>query len=145
MRQKTGEERMNGCFTNDLRMVYPWTCVCLPQHQRLLTSENTMSGDRLEPWLICHYLKVDPEDGGKKSIPSLAKPSCPLACRHSSIERLVSKVLPLVFYFLIKMIKPLQHRALINCNLVHLYHCITEPEELYLTLKSTGAHSDSQV
>ena len=43
------------------------------------------------------------------------------------------KVSTFIFLFFIETIKPLQHRTLINCNLAHLDHCITEPEELDLT------------
>lgn len=32
-----------------------------------------MSRDRVEPRLICHYLKVDPEDGGEKAFSSRTK------------------------------------------------------------------------
>lgn len=55
-------EPMSDCFTDDLWMIYPWTCFCLSKHQRPLTSETAASEEREESRLICLDLKDDPLD-----------------------------------------------------------------------------------
>lgn len=82
------QECMSDSFTNDLWMIYPWTCLCLSEHQRPFKSGDAVSGDRVEPWLISHYLKVDPQDRGDGSLPPLPKPSC-LLCMQTFLWRAV--------------------------------------------------------
>lgn len=54
-------------FTNDLWMIYPWTCFCPSEPPRPLISSDAVSGDSVEPRLICHYYKADAQDGAKKA------------------------------------------------------------------------------
>lgn len=75
-------ERRSDSFTNDLWMIYPWTCLCPSEHQKPFKSGDAVSGDRAQPWLISHDLKVDPQDGGTAAFPLPPKPSCPLVCRR---------------------------------------------------------------
>lgn len=145
--RQTVIERMSDSFSDDLWMIYPWTCFCLSAHQRPLTSENTQSADRAEPWLISHYLKVDPQDTRTKSFPVNQSR---LVFYYADVPQRCSylvkghSIFPLLV-FQKKWSNHLQHRNLINCNLIHLDHCITELEEQYLTLKSTSAHPDSHM
>lgn len=38
-------EPMNDSFSDDLWMIYPWTCFCRSKHQGPLTSEDAVSGE----------------------------------------------------------------------------------------------------
>lgn len=46
---RRSSERMIDSFTDDLGMIYPGICFRLSEHQRPLTSERVVCGDRVEP------------------------------------------------------------------------------------------------
>lgn len=79
-------EPMNDSFTDDLWMIYPWTCFCLSKHQRPLPSEDAVCGEKAGASAHLSLLKRWPS--GRRAFPRYQS-FCPPECTHFSPEHFI--------------------------------------------------------